>query len=105
MISVVDFLSKQKTTSQNVLLLTPFWYYKNRTAYPQKAKYKALQARIKQYCKEKNVAFVDASYILSKDNFGVYTTGSVRDKIDVMHFNADAHEKLSRYIIRELKLK
>ncbi|MBC8755342.1 hypothetical protein H2O64_11695 [Kordia sp. YSTF-M3] len=104
MFSLIDFLSKQETKAQNVLLFTPFWHNKDKTAYPQKAKYKALQESVKHYCKEKNVAFVDASYLLSKENFGIYTKGSVRDKIDVLHFNADGHEKLATYIIKELKL-
>ncbi|EDP96861.1 hypothetical protein KAOT1_16898 [Kordia algicida OT-1] len=104
MFSVIDFLSTQKTAQPNVLLFTPFWHDKEKTAYPQKKKYNALVATIQQYCKEKNVVFVNASYILTKDNFGIYTKGSVRDKIDVLHFNADAHEKLAKYIIKELNL-
>jgi len=104
MFSLVDFLSKQKTKKQNVLLLTPFWNNKEKTAYPQKGKYKKLVVAIKKYCTEKNVTLVDASYILTKENFGIYTKGSIRDKIDVLHFNADAHDKLAKYIIKELNL-
>lgn len=104
MFSIIDFLSKQKLKEQNVFLLTPFWNNGEKTAYPQKARYKDLVKTVKKYCAEKNIAFIDASYILSKDNFGVYTKGSVRDKIDVLHFNADAQDKLAKYIIKELNL-
>jgi hypothetical protein len=104
MFSIVDYLASQKTNEQNVFLLTPFWHTKDRTAYPQKTQYTNLVKAVKNYCKEKNIAFVDASYILKKENFGIYKKGSIRDKIDVLHFNADAHDKLAKYIIKELKL-
>jgi hypothetical protein len=104
MFSIVDYLASKKTNEQNVFLLTPFWHTKDRTAYPQKTQYTNLVKAVKNYCKEKNIAFVDASYILKKENFGIYKEGSIRDKIDVLHFNADAHDKLAKYIIKELKL-
>lgn len=104
MFSVVDFLSKTATNQKNVLLITPFWYTKNKSAYPQKKQYEVLLDKVKNYCISKNVDFVNASYVLSKNNFGIYTKGSVRDKIDVLHFNADGHTKLANYIIKELKL-
>lgn len=102
--SIVDFLASQKTPKKNVLLFTPFWHTEQKTAYPQKAQYKELVQKVQQYCNEKNIILVDASYILTKDNFGVYKNGSVRDKIDVLHFNADAHDKLAKHIIKELNL-
>ncbi|PTX60440.1 hypothetical protein C8N46_10684 [Kordia periserrulae] len=104
MFAVVDHIAGLATKEQNVLLFTPFWHHNEKTAYPQKAQYNNLVETVKKYCEQKNVAFVDASYILTKDNFGIYTKGSVRDKIDVLHFNADAHEKLAKYIIKELNL-
>lgn len=106
MLLVIDFLSEHGTTNQkqNIFLLTPFWHKEEKTAYPQKEEYKKLVTNVKQYCMKKNVAFIDASYILTKDNFGIYTQGSVRDKIDVLHFDAEAHDKLAKYIIKELNL-
>ncbi|MFD0863132.1 hypothetical protein ACFQ1M_13030 [Sungkyunkwania multivorans] len=106
MASVVDFLSetRNKGASMPILLMTPFWHHKDKTAYPQKDKYEETAKRIKEYCEEKEVLFVDASYILSKDNFGVYTQGSVRDKIDVLHFDAKGHLTLATFIIKELDL-
>ena len=102
MFSIVDFLSIYK--KEGVLLMTPFWHNETKSAYTQNTQYSKLVEAVKDYCKEKNVFFIDASYILSKDNFGVYTKGSVRDKIDVLHFNAEGHDKLAKYIIKELKL-
>ncbi len=104
MLSIVDFLSSQKNKDQNVLLLTPFWHTETKTAYPQKAQYDKLTETIKNYAVNKNVTFVDASHILSKSNFGIYTNGKRKDKIDVLHFNAAAHDKLAKYIIKKLKL-
>lgn len=104
MFRIIDYLSAQKSKERNIFLMTPFWNHKEKTAYPQKSKYKDLLIAVKSYCNNKNVDFVDASYILSAENFGIYTKGSVRDKIDVLHFNADAHEKLAKYIITELNL-
>lgn len=101
--SVVDFLSNQNI-EKPILLITPFWHDKDKSAYPQKTKYTELLNSIKNYCKEKKVVYIDASYILSKDDFGAYTQGSVRDKIDVLHFKATGHNKLAKYIIKELKL-
>lgn len=106
MLSMIDFLSEHGTENQkqNIFLLTPFWHKEEKTAYPQKEEYKKLVANVRQYCKKKNVSFIDASYILTNDNFGIYTQGSVRDKIDVLHFDAEAHDKLAKYIIKELDL-
>ncbi|WP_160130091.1 SGNH/GDSL hydrolase family protein [Kordia antarctica] len=104
MFLVVDQLAKLKTKEQNVFLLTPFWHNNEKTAYPQRAQYKDLVEAVKKYCVQNNVAFVDASYILSKDNFGLYTNGEKKGKIDVLHFNAEGHEKLAKYIIKELNL-
>ena len=44
-------------------------------AYPQIKEYKDLNEKIKNYCYENNVQFIDASYILSPENFGVYKNG------------------------------
>lgn len=104
MFTVIDYLSETTKDKQNILLITPFWHTKNKSAYPQKKQYQDLLKRAKQYCISKNVDFVDASYILSKDNFGVYTKGSVRDKIDVLHFNAEGHTILANHLIKELDL-
>lgn len=104
MFRIIDYLSAQKSKERNIFLMTPFWNHKEKTAYPQKSKYRDLLTAVKLYCNNNNVDFVDASYILSAENFGIYTKGSVRDKIDVLHFNADAHEKLAKYIITELNL-
>jgi len=65
-------------------------------------KYDNLVSTLKEYCKTKQVKFIDASYILNKRHFGIYTNGSVRDKIDVLHFNADAHNELAKYILKSL---
>ena len=79
-----------------------FWHTDKKSAYPQKDQYENLVSEIKKYCNENSVKCIDASYILDKDNFGVYTNGSVRDKIDVLHFDAQAHEILAKYIIENL---
>lgn len=84
--------------------MTPFWHEKSRSAYPQKTKYDEFLTNVRKYCVLNKVNFIDASYILSKDNFGVYKRTSNRDKIDVLHFNADGHFKLANYIIKELNL-
>ncbi|GAB1857457.1 hypothetical protein MHTCC0001_22930 [Flavobacteriaceae bacterium MHTCC 0001] len=102
--SIVDFLAAQKSVKRKVLLFTPYWHNKSKTAYPQTTKYKKLRKSVKDYCAKYNVEFVDASHILSKDNFGIYTQGSVKDKIDVLHFDAEGHDKLARYIIKQLDL-
>ncbi|WAC01070.1 hypothetical protein N7U66_12905 [Lacinutrix neustonica] len=91
-----------KIKEQKYLLLTPFWHTDKKSAYPQKDQYADLVSQVKSYCKENNVKCIDASYILNKENFGVYTNGSVRGKIDVLHFDAQAHEVLEKFIIENL---
>lgn len=102
----VDFLATQNKeySSKTVLLITPFWHYNEKLAYPQIKEYKDLIKKIKAYCIEKNVGFIDASYILSTENFGIYKTGKDKDKIDVLHFNENSHNKLAHYIIEQLDL-
>lgn len=102
----VDFLATQNKeySSKTVLLITPFWHYNEKLAYPQIKEYKDLIKKIKAYCIEKNVGLIDASYILSTENFGIYKTGKDKDKIDVLHFNENSHNKLAHYIIEQLDL-
>ncbi|WP_299883671.1 hypothetical protein [uncultured Lacinutrix sp.] len=100
-ISVIDHLALSKSKNK-YLLLTPFWYTPKKSAYPQKEQYASLVKKIKAYCKSKKVKCIDASFILNKDNFGIYTNGKNKDKIDVLHFNAQAHEKLAKYVIKNL---
>lgn len=101
MFSVIDHLASNKAKNK-YLLLTPFWSNEKKSAYPQKNKYINLIKKVKARCKNNNVKYIDASYILNKDHFGIYTKGSVRDKIDVLHFNSEAHEILAKYIIKNL---
>ena len=101
MFSVVNYL-KSNTAENKYLLLTPFWHTDKKSAYPQKDQYESLVNDVKKYCEQNEVKCIDASYILNKDNFGVYTNGSVKDKIDVLHFDAQAHEVLAKYIIKNL---
>lgn len=102
----VDFLATQSKeySSKTALLITPFWHYNDKLAYPQIKEYKDLIENIKAYCSEKNVGFIDASYILSAENFGIYKNGEDKDKIDVLHFNENGHNKLARYIIDQFDL-
>ncbi|SRX72516.1 SGNH/GDSL hydrolase family protein [Aequorivita antarctica] len=102
----VDFLAAQNKefSSKSALLITPFWHYNNKLAYPQIKEYRDLIENIKAYCTEKNVRFIDASYILSAENFGIYKNGEDKDKIDVLHFNENGHNKLALYIIDQLDL-
>ena len=104
--NTVDFLATQNEefSSKSTLLITPFWHYKNKFAYPQIAEYKDLMEKIKDYCIKKNVKFIDASYILSPENFGIYKNGEDKGKIDVLHFNENGHNKLALYIIEQLGL-
>ena len=104
MFSIINFLSNQQSKEKNVLLFTPFWNNGKKTAYPQKLQYKKLLEKVKNYCRQKKIVMIDASYLLTKDNFGIYTNGKVKDKIDVLHFDAAAHYKLANYIIKELNL-
>ncbi|TMM58564.1 hypothetical protein FEE95_03790 [Maribacter algarum] len=99
--SVIDYLSSNQAENK-YLLLTPFWHTDKKSAYPQKAEYENLVNAVKQYCEQKNVKCIDASYILNEDDFGIYAAGSVRDKIDVLHFGVRAHEELAKFIIEKL---
>jgi hypothetical protein len=102
----VDFLAVQNKefSAKTALLITPFWHYKNKLAYPQIKEYKDLIEKIKEYCGEKNVKFIDASYLLSPENFGIYKNGEDKNKIDVLHFNENGHNKLALFVIDQLDL-
>jgi len=101
MFLVINHLSKS-TAQSKYLLLTPFWHTEKKSAYPQKDQYARLVNEVKMYCEQNNVKCIDASFILNKDNFGIYTNGDRKDKIDVLHFNEQAHQKLAKYIIKNL---
>ena len=47
------------------------------------------------------VDFLNASFILSENNFGIYTEGDNKDKIDVLHFN-EGHTILAKFIVENL---
>ena len=100
---LIDFTALN-TKGKKAFLLTPFWQKETRAGYPQKGEYETLVNKINQYCKEKNVTFINASNILSSHHFSHYILGDNKDKIDVLHFNEDGHTLLARYIAFELGL-
>jgi hypothetical protein len=70
-----------------VFLRTPFCKNGNKSAYPLENEYQKLMSLVNSYCKEKNVSFLDALYILSQDNFGIDTRGKIKGKKDdILHF-------------------
>ncbi len=102
----VDYLAEKERNNKikPAILITPFWYNDNKKAYPQNLEYEKFIKEVRKSCKQKNVKFIDASYILSKDNFSPYKEGDDKGKIDVLHFDENGHNKLAQFLFDELNL-
>ena len=106
MTSVVDFLSQMESESQTktVLLVTPFWNNGINYGYPQLDDYNRIIKKLMDHTATMGVDFLNASFILSENNFGIYTEGDNKDKIDVLHFNEEGHTILAKFIVENLGL-
>lgn len=106
MASVVDFLSETERQShtKTAILLTPFWNNGINYGYPQLEEYNSMAKNIKNHAINNGVDFLDASYILSEENFKKYTKGENKDKIDVLHFNEEGHTALAKFIVENMGL-